>query len=336
MLPHPGGGGETYVDLLSEIGSYSTRKIFISDNARPDVGVLAGSLRAQLAARRFDLLHVHGEVAAGLCLAALALRPSVVTIHGLHLVRRAQSWRYVAAVGNLRLVNRFASATICVAESEAAEAEAAIGHDARVDLIRNGVDLPPEPTDDERRSARDALGLSQTDTVGIYVAALDPHKSPLVAAEAAVEARRSGVGVQVLFAGEGRLRPQLESLARETTAVQVLGLRNDVPRLLAAADFFVLPSTREGLSFALLEAMSSALAPVVADAPGNRDAVADAGFLVPPGDVAGFAAAFTRLAADPNERRVVGMRARERVAQRFSRAEMVERTCAVYARVLGL
>ena len=100
--------------------------------------------------------------------------------------------------------------------------------------------------------------------------------------------------------GDGPLRPQVEQAAREAPWCRH---RDRLPlgrpaRILAAADFFVLSSQREGFSYALLEAMSLGLPAVVSDAPGNPEAVGDAGIVVPFGDVAGFAAAFRRLARD--------------------------------------
>ena len=64
----------------------------------------------------------------------------------------------------------------------------------------------------------------------------------------------------------------------------IFSRRPGVDCVLAAADLFVLSSQREGLSFSLLEAMASGLPVVVSDAPGNRDAVGDAGIVVALGE----------------------------------------------------
>src|SRR5690348_10727535 len=137
VLPHPGGGGERYVDLLGGLEHFEAEKIFLGRDHVPRFGVITAALRAQTASRPFDLLHVHGEVAAGLCLPTLALRPSVVTINGLHLVRRLAGWKRAAAAVNLRLVVRSASATICVSESELADVLAEVGDSSRLALVRD-------------------------------------------------------------------------------------------------------------------------------------------------------------------------------------------------------
>jgi glycosyltransferase involved in cell wall biosynthesis len=190
------------------------------------------------------------------------------------------------------------------------------------------------PTTDEREAARTQLGLEPGDFVGVYLAALDPHKEPLVAAQAAHAAFETGVPVVLLFVGDGPLRGEVENLARQSRAIRVLGFRRDTLRIFAAADFFVLPSRREGLSFALLEAMAAGLPPIVSDAPGNRDAIGDAGIAVPCGDVAAFGSALKRLAVDERERHLLAERAKARIEQQFSSHEMVSRTREIYKGVL--
>jgi glycosyltransferase involved in cell wall biosynthesis len=270
-------------------------------------------------------LHVHGEVASGLCLPSLALRASVVTINGLHLVRRLGGWRRTAAEANLRLIVRAASATICVSEAELDHVRGVVGDRGKLVLIPNGVD-PKSIDQGDRDIVRGELGLSPADVFGVVVAALDSHKEPLVAARAALEA----TGLVLVFVGDGPLRAELVALAGTNPAIRVLGYRSDSDRVLAAADFFVLPSRREGLSFALLEAMSLGLPPVVSDEPANMEAVGDAGVVVSTGDVAGFAVAMRRLASDAALRQELGARARRRVATRFSADEMRRRTADVY------
>lgn len=334
ILPFPGGGGETYVNQLAQMDGYRFQRTYVAPGRTHSPAVLAGGLRAQLAGRRWSLIHVQGEVAAALCLPSLALRPSVVTINGLHLVRRVEGWRRKLAVTSLRLLVRSASKTICVGDAEYAEVASLVGATERLVLVHNGVGPSLLPTAEERVAARAALGIPATASVGLYLAALDPHKEPLIVAGAALEAAARGVPLVLVFAGDGPLRGKLEALARESAALRILGFQSDVRRVLAAADFFVLPSRREGLSFALLEAMSTGLPPVVSDAPGNPEAIGDAGIVVRPGDGAGFRDAFERLALDQGERRRLGEQARRRVAERFSSTQMVERTRDVYDDVL--
>jgi glycosyltransferase involved in cell wall biosynthesis len=99
--------------------------------------------------------------------------------------------------------------------------------------------------------------------------------------------------------------------------VRPLGHRDDVPSLLAAADLMVMPSAREGLSFAVLEAMGRGLAMVVSDGPGNPEAVGDAGLVVPVGDRVALATALGALATDAALCERLGAAARDRVRTTF-------------------
>jgi glycosyltransferase involved in cell wall biosynthesis len=344
VLPHPGGGGESYVDALSGMPGYGFERLYLSA-ARSDgrtaaaAGVASAGWSALRRARGHDLLHVHGEVAAAVCLPALVASRSVATMHGLHLLRRAGGITRIAATANLRLVTRAATRTICVSEAERLELAALLGRTAvgRLRVIRNGVPDAPSVTPAERAAARRELRLDDATVAAAFVGGLDPHKDPLAAARSAIQVASTGVPIALLVAGEGPLAYDLEGLRAGASAdvLRLLGPRTDVRTVLAAADFFVLPSLREGLSFALLEAMAVGLPPVVSDAPGNPEAVGDAGVVVRRGDAGGLADAFQRLAADPAGRRALGARARERVRREFRADAMVEATRRLYDEALG-
>jgi len=107
-------------------------------------------------------------------------------------------------------------------------------------------------------------------------------------------------------------------------------------RYYQAVDGFVLPSIREGLPMALLEAMASGLACVASRLPGSTDRLIDDeihGLLVEPGHVAQLSDAIERLIAHPAQRQAWGRQARERIAQDFSLQRMAQRYHAMYDRL---
>jgi len=336
VLPHPGGGGETYVDTLGRMDGFRFERRFIASDpsVRRPTRLLASMFRVNRDARAYDLLHVHGEVAALLCLPALARRPSLLTLHGLNLLRRSTGIRRRLAVLSLRLIVAASDRTICVSEGERDEVLSAVGASlaSRVVLIRNGVALPDESgASDTRRDVRAELGTTESAVVAVCVGELTPLKDPLTVAAAALAAAREH-DLMLCFAGDGPLRGELESLvAREGGgSLRVLGQRTDVDRLYAASDVIVIASQREGLPYTVLEGMSWGLAPIVSDVAGCIDAAGDAAIVVRRGDVAGFAAALERLAVDSGERSARGARARDRVARLFRATEMVDRTRLLY------
>lgn len=115
----------------------------------------------------------------------------------------------------------------------------------------------------------------------LAVGALVAHKGHDVLAEAA----RRLPGVDIGVAGEGPLRPP---------GLRLLGQREDIPALLAAARVFVMPSRSEGQGLAALEALSAGV-PVVASAVGGLvEVVGEHGILVEPGDPVALADGLAR------------------------------------------
>jgi glycosyltransferase involved in cell wall biosynthesis len=105
-------------------------------------------------------------------------------------------------------------------------------------------------------------------------------------------------------------------------------------QLYANAALCVHPSVVEGLPIAVLEAMSHARAVLVSDIPENREAVGEAGVHFPVRDVAGLRAALGRLLEDPQARREIGVRARERIRLEYDWDTITTATERVYASVL--
>jgi L-malate glycosyltransferase len=154
----------------------------------------------------------------------------------------------------------------------------------------------------------------------LNVASLDEKKRHADLLRAVAAARADGVDAELEIVGEGRLDGELRTLARDLGldgAVGFLGARSpqQVAERMRDADAFVLASRFENLPVVLLEAMASGL-PALATAVGGVSEVIDedAGILVGPGDVDGFAAAIGRLAGglDRFDGAALARRARER------------------------
>lgn len=118
--------------------------------------------------------------------------------------------------------------------------------------------------------------------------------------------------------------------------VEIWGWQDDMPATLAKADIFCLPSYREGVPSALLEACASGLPIVTTDVPGCRDVVTHGlnGFLVPPRDPQALAEAITTLLTKPKLRDDMGKSGRELALEKFSLEKIIEQTLDVYKEVL--
>jgi glycosyltransferase involved in cell wall biosynthesis len=143
-----------------------------------------------------------------------------------------------------------------------------------------------------------------------------------------------------LIAGDGPQRAWLERRARafallDSGRVRFLGHRDDVPRLLAAADVLVLPSAYEGLPNVVLEAMRLGKPVVATAAPGTTEVVEDGvtGRLVPVGQPRELARALRALFRDPALRRRLGEAGRARVAEHFRLDAMIDAYADLYERL---
>jgi glycosyltransferase involved in cell wall biosynthesis len=204
----------------------------------------------------------------------------------------------------------------------------------RIVRISNGVELVPRRYD--REAICRELDLEPRARVVVFVGRLAPEKGVDLLLRAWPGVVAAAPDARLLVVGDGAERPILEAAARQlgiTGSVRFVGSQTDVFRFHAVSDVFVLPSRREGISNALLEALSLGLPAVVGDDRfgGNRELVGDGqnGFVVPREDVPALRDALLRLIGDADLRTRMGQCARERVA----RTAAIERIAERYAEV---
>jgi glycosyltransferase involved in cell wall biosynthesis len=120
-------------------------------------------------------------------------------------------------------------------------------------------------------------------------------------------------------------------------AVEWWGWRDDMVEVFHQSHVVCLPSYREGLPKALIDAAACGRAIVTCDVPGCREVVreGDNGLLVPPRDAAALAAALRRLLADAALRRAMGERGRARAVAEFSLGRVIEQTLELYRALLA-
>ncbi len=338
VLPHAGGGAETYIDMLTRLPGFEHQRFFLSTGRTPRSGLVSIPRRwPRLAVeqRGADLIHCHGDVASAIALPLLRQRPAVMTCQGLHMLRRLHGSRRTVMDRTIEAVVASCRAVICSSSDERDELARLVRDRDREKLrvIYNGIDSPPQIDQQERMSLRAELGVTSDAVLALFVGQLEPRKAPLLAARAATRARAAGAPLVLAVAGDGPEAPRLRALGAD--AVKLLGYRSDVGRLLAAADVFLQPSEREGMSFALLEAMSHGLAVVASDSSSNPEAIGDTGLLHPAGDEAALAQALMRLSSDPALRDALAAAARRRALERFSPEGFLAASEAVYSQSLG-
>jgi glycosyltransferase involved in cell wall biosynthesis len=186
----------------------------------------------------------------------------------------------------------------------------------------------------QMRAARERLGLPTEGRLVGIVGRLVSIKAVEVFLDAMARVCAERDDVHVVVAGDGDLRVGLEAMAARLLPGRVtfLGWVSDLPTLYAALDLVVLTSRNEGTPFSLIEAGASATPVVATRVGGVADVVVDGvtGDLVASGDVAGVAAAITRLVDEPARGAAYGLAARAHVRERFSAERLLRDLTALY------
>ncbi len=155
--------------------------------------------------------------------------------------------------------------------------------------------------------------------------------------------KQKGIAARLALVGEpDEHNPECVPVAqleawRAEGAVEWWGRCDDMPDVLRQAAVVCLPSYREGLPKALLEAASCGRPIITYDVPGCREVVIDGenGFLVPLKDRQVLVTALEKLLCDPELRRRMGIVGREMVTKEFSQEKVADETMRVWEEVLA-
>jgi glycosyltransferase involved in cell wall biosynthesis len=275
---------------------------------------------------KYEILHAHlavGPAFAGVVAARLLGKNSIVKFGNTSgefggILNAKRTLR-----GRLRLhfIRRWADVVIVLDDAMRQEVISA-GFDAnRVRLMSNGIDAVALHTDDFEFEAGSGIG-SEDRVIAIFVGRLTKQKSLTTLLQALAIASRSCSSLHLTLLGEGPERTALEQQALAlgiTKQITFAGYDPNVESYLRSAHIFVLPSVAEGISNALLEAMSLGL-PCLASSVGGNVEVLDHGkygVLLPPDDVNAWAQALETMAAAESLRLELGELARRRIVEKY-------------------
>ena len=216
---------------------------------------------------------------------------------------------------------------------------------ARIAGIPNGVDtdtIVPVSNDEEQTELRQQVGLPSDALIAVFVGRLIQRKRVDLLLEVWKDLIAQYPQAYLLVLGDGDERRKLQRTAvANGTGQQVRFLGElqpeEVVKYLQLSDVFILPSESEGLSNALLEAMSVGLAPIATRIGGNTDVINDGdnGLLFEVGDKAGLIEALLRCLRDEALRERIGARARHTIVERFSLGAISEQYIELYQRLMG-
>ncbi len=284
------------------------------------------------------ILHTHawGTLVEGILAGKLAKVPIIV--HGEH---GTMETRYRNILVQ-RIFWKFTDRILSVSKMHKKKLIQTIGAGYNITVIPNGVDTERFHPTIDKTSVRKQLGWPTDAVCLISVGRLVPVKDhdTLIRAFAKLKQNVSQP-IRLYLVGDGPLDDELRQLAGTLglrKEVKFLGQRDDVPRLLQAADIFVLPSKSEGMSNTLLEAMSTRLCIVATKVGGNLELVSHGktGVLVPPNDVEPLASMLEWLIEDTETRTKLGLAARHFVQDHYSLGTMMKNYSRLYIELLEI
>jgi glycosyltransferase involved in cell wall biosynthesis len=308
------------------------------DMRKSPAGFCSGLASAHRFLRSFhpDLIHSHTFPAnmAARMLHVLGCAPVVIsTIHNVY----EGGWQRTLAY---KITDRFSLHTTAVSEAVASRfIQIGAAPQSKCTVITNGIDLAEfTPAPNRRTTLRNQLSAGDN-FVWLAAGRVVPAKDYSNLLRAFVDVRFASPHAQLWMAGEAhaaqaKLMRDISEQLGISDALHWLGLRNDMPALLDAADAFVLSSAWEGMPLVVGEAMAMEKPIVATDVGGVRELIGDAGVLVPPKDSAALADAMLRIMQMPDgHRQAMGQAGRERIRQHFDMNTKAEEWEALYSRL---
>jgi glycosyltransferase involved in cell wall biosynthesis len=292
----------------------------------------------------FDLLHAHQALYpafAGVLAASRLGKPAIVKIanSGSRFDLNVLA-RQAGGVGRLVAKNLAAraSAFITLNDSITADLQQWNVPKSRIHQIPNGVMVPSKKALKQLR-ARRTLHLPCERPILISVGSLQVKKNQTILIDALKEVIQPNYDPLLLLLGDGNLREALEQQVAQlglTAHVKFCGRVSNVSDYLEAADIFVLPSLVEGLSNALLEAMSYGLPCIASDIAGNRRVIrgGENGLLFASNDSLALSEAILALLSNAIEANRLGEAAYQTIIADYSIEQVAERYLHLYQTLL--
>lgn len=240
----------------------------------------------------YNLLHCHSPI--GSVVARLAAKNArkhgtkvIYTAHGFHFYKGAPKINWLIFYPIEKFCSRFTDVLITINKEDYNFAKKHM-KDSTIEYIPGvGVDTKKFKLDNfDKTTKKKELGLNENDIMILSVGELNQNKNHEVVIKAI--GRLNNPNIHYFIAGKGDKKQYLIELAENLKVnLHLLGYRTDIIELLNVADIFAFPSFREGLSVALMEAMSAGLPCIVSNIRGNVDLIDDSkgGFLCEPDDI---------------------------------------------------
>ena len=303
--------------------------------------------------RHCDLVHLHGYSSKNVLVTAMAKlfrKPIVLSLH----TAGFDEPQVIERHGSLALWAFMAADLYLSVSRGLVDTYLAYGMPAdRILEVPNGIDLDRfRPADaGQRHALRARLSLPDGRPVVMFVGFFSRDKQPRVLFDAWLQLTKDrGIETTLVFVGATKsayfevddligdeMRRDAEAAGLSDRLI-FTGSTHHVEDYFRAADLFVLPSKREGLPVALLEAMACGVPSVASRLPGSTETIIDDGvngLLVPPGDHEALAGAMAAVLGDPPLAAALSAAARATVERRFANTDIADRWLDAYDLLAG-
>ncbi len=304
------------------------------------------ALRRIFRQHKFDVVHTHTPKAGllGPLAARMAGIPVVVhTIHGLLFHDQMARWRQILFWAPEKITAVFSDHLLAQSREDMDVAvKSALCSRKKITYLGNGIDVAkfsPRRYEHLRHPLRAELGFDDNHFVVGSVGRLVYEKGFAELVQAAEQLSLTRPNLRFVIIGpeetdqsDAMSRDMIQALSRSGT-VRFLGFQSDMAKCYAIMDLFVLPSHREGIPRACMEAAAMELPVIATKIRGCREVVKDGetGLLVPVRNAAALARAIETLADNPARRREMGKHGRLHILQSFDQQQVLDRLRTFYS-----
>jgi glycosyltransferase involved in cell wall biosynthesis len=279
-----------------------------------------------------NILHSHGYKSNFYAWRAVSGKniPWIITNHGKRVGMKLTVYNWL----NIFLMKK-ADKLIAVSREIADEMTKKGIPSTKILVIDNGIDLQRFTNHRKNNDLRESFGLNGNNKIIGTIGSLTEEKGHIHLIEAARQVTDKYTECRFLIVGDGGQRQFLEEKTSRlglSGRVIFTGSRKEVPEILSMLDAFVLPSLKEGLPMALLEAMASKV-PVIASKVGAIPKIIEDGIngmLIPPRDPDAIAKAINTMFSDSTSAKEMALKGFEKVRDHFSSKLMYEKYMTVY------
>lgn len=303
------------------------------------------TIQKAVAKEKYDIIHVHAPIPA--FITRYALRniknhpPIIYTAHGFHFHKGGSAIKNRIFLTLEQTAGPWTDFLVVMnhEDEQAVRTHKIVPENKLMYMPGIGVDIkkysPERASDDDVKLFRAEVGLKDNERFLLMIAEFNPGKRHRDALNAF--ALLNCPDVFLVTAGVGPLEEEMKALAKQLGIegrVKFLGYRRDIPVVLKAASGLLLPSEREGLPRAILEALCMGTPVISTRIRGVEDLLAKGcGLMTPVGDAPALAKAMAQLLDNPTEAKAMAKRGQEHV-KIFDLANVIRLHDELYATAL--